>query len=133
MKTPRMEPVLVLVALMIGGCSEAEVAVGAPAVPLDEVVSRDRAPMIEEPDAGPATGRFDPGDLPSWAPPMGGPALPPPSPNPFEHCHDSCPEVCPPEQICCWSTQRCIPIDCPECCPDPDHEARAIGYATASG
>lgn len=131
MMTLRGEPLLVLAALMIGGCAEVEV--GAPAASLDEVVSRDREPMIEEPDAGTPSGRFDPRDLRTWLPPSSGPTLPPLSTDLFEPCHDSCPEVCPPNTICCWSTQRCIAIDCPECCPDPDHEARAIGFATASG
>ena len=44
-------------------------------------------------------------------------------------CHDACPARCDDDEICCYRTGFCVPLDCWECCPDDD--SRAIGHAAA--
>lgn len=45
-------------------------------------------------------------------------------------CHDACEERCGDDEICCWSTGLCVPLDCWECCSDSD-PGRAIQRAAA--
>jgi hypothetical protein len=35
-------------------------------------------------------------------------------------CHEPCGEACALNEVCCLSTSTCLPIDCPDCCPDPE-------------
>ena len=45
-------------------------------------------------------------------------------------CHDACPARCDDDEICCYTTGMCVPLDCWECCPDMDSRSRHIGHAS---
>ena len=46
-------------------------------------------------------------------------------------CTDPCPGPCAEGHACCAPLQRCVRLDCPSCCPDPEFGFDAIRTAFA--
>lgn len=110
---------LVLASSLAIGCS-ADVA-SSPAE-LDEL-DRTTWTAVVPPDAGAARSI-------ATAVPLAERTAPPPL-EPLHDCHDPCPGPCAHDEACCAATQRCVPLRCTSCCPDPRFGFDAIRAAVA--
>lgn len=111
---------LVLVSSLAIGCT-ADVA--ATESEIDELARASWTPVVS-PDAG-----VERVIITSTSLPLGQMMLPPAA---VQHdCHDPCPGPCGEDEACCGAIQRCVPLSCPSCCPDPAFGFDAIRRAMA--
>ncbi|HEY8427008.1 MAG TPA: hypothetical protein VIL20_01485 [Sandaracinaceae bacterium] len=108
---------LALVSALAAGCA---VDVVSSESPIDELHRTNPGATILVPDAG--------HDLPVLRrPPRSRVTLP--APVLAHDCRDACPGPCARDEACCASTQRCVSLSCPTCCPDPEFAFDAIRTA----